>query len=154
MAYEDGEFRWVFLSFESPGDGRPVQEWYDHLNDDHRDEVKDRLNFLQISQRIDWDEPYFDRLIGEGGIISEIRFDPIKDVTGKYYYRIYGFFDGDEAESYNFLHVVNKKVRNDRPGKNKARERLQEVLEERASLHEFSMDEESSSPPVGKGLVC
>lgn len=144
----------MFLSFESLGDGRPVQEWYDHLKDDHRDEVKDRLNFLQFSPREDWDEPYFDPLEGEGGIISEIRFKPIKDVTGKFYYRIYGFFDGDDAESYNFLHVVNKKVRNDRPGKNEAKERLQEILEETATLHEFNLDEEVAPAEVGEGLVC
>lgn len=153
MVYEDDEFRWVFLSFESPKDGKPVQEWYDNLIDGHRNKVKDTLNFLQFTQREDWDRPEFDPLNGEDGI-SEIRFETIRDVTGKFYYRIYGFFAGDDAESYNFLHVVNKRAKNDRPGKSKARKRLQEVLDETATLHEFNLDEEITSPQIGKGLVC
>lgn len=153
MKHEDGGFRWEFLSFESPKEGKPIQEWYDNLIDGHRDKVRDTLNFLQFMQRSEWDRPEFDPLIGEDWI-SEIRFEKIIDVTGKFYYRIYGYFAGDDAESYNFLHVVNKRAKNDRPGKSKARIRLQEILDETATLHEFSMDEEITSSQVGEGLVC
>jgi hypothetical protein len=115
MNSEEQECRWTFLGFESPNEGRPVQSWFDNLTEDHRDEIKDVLAFLQVTPRADWEEQpnrLFDPLIGEGGI-SEIRFDPIKCLQGKFYYRIYGFFGAEEEESYKFLHATNKKVKND-----------------------------------------
>src|SRR6266849_5781757 len=123
MSDEVADCVWTFLGFESAKEGQPVQKWFDGLPLDHLDEVKDRLGVLQVLPRSDWDEPYFDPLIGEGGI-SEIRFDAIKCVKGKFYYRIYGFF---EDEAYIFLHATNKKVKNDRHGKQIAKRRLREL---------------------------
>src|SRR6266480_3950229 len=108
MNSEDQDCKWTFLDFESADEGQPVQSWFNSLPEDHRDEVKDRLGFLQVTPRSLWDEPFFDPLVGEGGEISEIRFDPIKCIRGKFYYRIYGFFGLEEEESYKFLHATNK----------------------------------------------
>ena len=139
----NGEYRdckWTFLAFESEKDGQPVQSWYDSLTEDHRYIVKDTLSFLQVTPRVGWDEPYFDALAGEGGEISEIRFEPIVCVRGKFYYRIYGFFGLEEEESYKFLHSVNKKARNDKHGKSTAKGRLRQLQDGEAKLHPFNMD--------------
>lgn len=135
-----GEVR--FFHFESAKDGRPVQDWFNNLFADHRDEVKDRLSYLASLPSGAWEDPLFDPLIGEGGI-SEIRFKEIKCVRGKFCYRIYGFFgqeDEQGEESYNFLHVVNKDRRNDRHGKTIAKNRLRELQNAEATLQPFNMD--------------
>ncbi|SRR5258708_37098889 len=150
MNWEDRDCKWTFLAFESIKDGKPVQVWFDGLPEDHRDEVRDRLGFLQVIPRSDWDDPYFDPLNGEGGEISEIRFDPIKCAKGKFYYRIYGFFGLEEEESYKFLHSVNKQRRNDRHGKAKTKQRLGELHNGAAKLHPFDMDTEVPSEETGK----
>ncbi len=144
MDSEELGAKWTFLGFESAKEGQPVQVWFNNLSLDHRDEVKDRLAYLQVTPRSDWDEPFFDPLEGEGGI-SEIRFDPIKCVRGKFYYRIYGFFAPEEEESYNFLHVTNKKSRNDRHGKAIAKRRLRELQDGDAKRHKFDLDTEGPS---------
>lgn len=130
-----------FLGFESAKEGQPVQTWFDGLPPEHLDEVKDRLAALQVLPVSDWEDPLFDPLHGEGGI-SEIRFDKIICIRGKFYYRIYGFFD---EEAYVFLHATNKKVKNDRPGKTIAKRRLHELQEGQAKIHELDLDKES--PP-------
>jgi hypothetical protein len=139
MNNEDQDCRWAFRGFESPKEGQPVQFWYDHLPVEHHDEIKDLLAFLQVTPRVQWEEPLFDPLIGEGGI-SEIRCAEIKCLQGKFYYRIYGYFGAEEEESYNFLHPNNKKKRNDRHGKAIAKRRLRELQNEEATLHDFNLD--------------
>jgi hypothetical protein len=143
MNLEGQDCKWAFLGFEAAGGEQPVQLWFNTLPADHRDVIKDRLAFLQVTPRSNWDEPFFDPLIGEGGI-SEIRFDPIKCVRGKFYYRIYGFFGPEEDESYKFLHATNKKSRNDTHGKAIAKKRLRQLQSGEARLHKFDMDEEGS----------
>jgi len=150
MNSEDQGCKWTFLDFESADEGKPVQSWFDGLPEDHSDEVKDRLSFLQVTPRSDWDDPYFDPLSGEGGEISEIRFDPVKCVRGKFYYRIYGFFGAEEEESYKFLHATNKKVRNDKHGKAIAKRRLRQLQNREAELHQFSLDAEGPSEETGE----
>lgn len=130
----------MFLAFESAEDGQPVQSWFNNLPADHRDAIKDRLSYLQVMPRSDWDEPFFDPLMGEGGEISEIRFDPIKCIRGKFYYRIYGFFGLEEEESYKFLHATNKNRRNDRHGKSTSKKRLRQLQVGEATLHKFDLD--------------
>jgi len=147
MNSEEQGCRWTFLGFESLGEGQPVQFWFDKLTEEHRDEIKDVLAFLQVTPRAEWEElpgHPFDPLIGEGGI-SEIRFKPIKCLRGIFYYRIYGFFGARQEESYKFLHGTNKKVKNDRHGKKIAKRRLLEIQEKKATLHKFSLDKEISS---------
>ena len=150
MIPEEEQSKWDFLGYESVEEGKPVQNWFDGLPDDHRDAIKDILSFLQVTPRADWDEPWYDPLIGEGGI-SEIRFEELKDERGKFYYRIYGFFGDEEEGSYKFLHAVNKKERNDRDGKGIAKKRKRKLENGEAKLHEFCMDREVSSEETGKG---
>jgi hypothetical protein len=143
MNSDEQDFKWVFLGFESAEEGQPVQGWFNNLIEDHRDIVKDLLGFLQVLPRSGWEDPFFDPLPGEGGI-SEIRFAPIKCLRGKFYYRIYGFFDSELEESYNFLHATNKKTRNDKHGKAKAKKRLRQLKSGEAKLHRFDLDGEGS----------
>ena len=58
MNSEDQDCKWTFLDFESADEGQPVQSWFNSLPEDHRDEVKDRLGFLQVTPRSLWDEPF------------------------------------------------------------------------------------------------
>jgi hypothetical protein len=142
MNSEDYDWKWAFFGFESAREGKPVQFWFDNLPEDHRDEnVKDRLAFLQVTPRTEWNQPFFDPLDGEGEI-SEIRFDLIKCLRGKFYYRIYGFFGSEKEESYNFLHGTNKKSRNDKHGKAIAKRRLRQLQDGEAKLHKFGLDGE------------
>jgi len=153
MNSDEQDCRWTFLGFESPSGEKPVQSWFYSLPEEHRDEIKDVLAFLQVTPRAYWEEQpnrLFDPLIGEGGI-SEIRFEPIKCIRGKFYYRIYGFFGAEEEKSYKFLHATNKKVRNDRPGKKIGKRRLLEVQENTATLHKFSLDKEIPYGEIKEG---
>src|SRR5437899_11492215 len=98
MNSEDQDCKWTFLDFESADEGQPVYSWFNSLPEDHRDEVKDRLGFLQVTPRCLRDEPFVDPLVGEGGDISEIRFDHLKCIRGKCHDRIYGLSGLEEAE--------------------------------------------------------
>lgn len=140
MSDQDSEIRWSFHGFLSSKEGRPVQVWLDGLPPDHLDSVKDRLAELQVMPRSEWEEPFFDDLIGEGGI-SEIRFDFIKCERGKFYYRIYGLFE-EEQVRYIFLHSTNKRERNDRHGKAIAKRRLRELRAGQATIHAIRLDQE------------
>jgi hypothetical protein len=134
-------WRWSFLGFQSAREGQPVQAWYDVLPENHKGEVTDLLTYLQnVTNRL-WRRPEFDPLDGEGGI-SEIIVPDIRDSQGVFYYRIYGFF-GPQEHEYTFLHATNKKVRNDRHGKNIARDRLRQLQQGEAGgarVHKFSFE--------------
>jgi hypothetical protein len=140
---ENEDVKWCFLGFESPAEGRPVQNWISQFKADHLDEhlyaIKDQLAEMQVMPLKDWGEPLFDELEGEGGI-SEIRIiPPIYSDGWEFHYRIYGVFDL-ESVSYIFLHATNKKVRNDKHGKAIAKRRLSELQKGTAVPHELDLD--------------
>jgi hypothetical protein len=141
-------WRWTFFGFQSAQEGRPIQAWYDGLPEAHKSEVVDLLLYLQnVIDRL-WTRPFFDPLEGEGGI-SEIIVPDIRDAQGVAYYRIYGC-PGPEKRDYTFLHATNKKVRNDRDGKNTARDRLARLRNQDATVHKFNF-EKSSVGEISKG---
>src|SRR6266566_1568366 len=120
MNSEDQDCKWTFLDFESADEGQPVQSWFNSLPEDHRDEVKDRLGFLQVTPRSLWDEPFFDPLLAR------------------------------EEKSHKFLHATNKKRRNDKDGKAIAKRRLRQLQNGEAKLHQFNMDPEGPSEETGE----
>ena len=138
---DESKWRWEFRDFESFEEGRPVLEWFSALPDEAQDEICDLLGYLRVRTNSRWQRPSFDPLDGEGGI-SELRFDDvryeqngeIKQITC----RIYGFFGPqNHKHSYTFLHGTNKKVRNDKNGKQIARERLRQLERNEATVHRF-----------------
>ena len=83
---DEGDITWTFFGFETLARGRPVQEWYDALPGEARDEAQDTIVYLQKLPLRLWALPEYEPL-GEG--LSEIRF---KVNSLNLIYRIYGSF--------------------------------------------------------------
>jgi hypothetical protein len=135
------EWRWQFLGFESK-EGRLVQAWFDGLHEDVKDEIRDLVvTYLSKLTNKLWRRPEFDLLDGAGGI-SEIRPKEVSvEKDGEIEtetYRIYGFFPKDRRHTYVFLHGTRKGMKNDGPGKRIARDRLRQLEQGKATVHEFS----------------
>ncbi len=136
MAYD---WKWTFLGFESSGEGRPVQTWFDALPEEEKDEIRDTLVYLKKITLRRWPEASYDPLLGAGGI-SEIKVAEFRGlrngVVQRITLRIYGFFGPkDHGRSYTFLHGTDKKVRNDTKGKSIGKRRLDELLRGEATVH-------------------
>ena len=123
---------WTFYGYRTPGGGREVQEWFDALFEEERDEARDTFSYLQVLPPQDWGKPeYFP--LGEG--LSEIRF---KVNALNRIYRVYGFFWPEGKRfSYTFLLGRDKKVSNPRQDIAEARKRKKQVESGKASIHEF-----------------
>jgi len=90
---------WTFLEFVSSG-GRPqITDWYSNLPPDVQAVFDDRVGFLAIHERKDWQLPEFRMLRGKEGRagISEIRWD-----VGGVQWRVLGFF-GSSRMQYTML---------------------------------------------------
>jgi hypothetical protein len=131
---------WIFYGFCSSAGNRLVQEWFDGLEGEVRDEIQDSLLYYEKVERNLWRRPGFDELGGEG--ISEFQFK-----AARKWYRIYGDY-GPGRHEYTFLHGCNKKVGNDTAGKRAARERKKQLERKEASAYEFRWKECSDSSPT------
>jgi hypothetical protein len=136
------DWKWAFLGFESSGEGRPVQSWFDALPEDEQDVVVDTLVYLENLTTTRWPKESYDPLAGAGGI-SEIRFSEFRGLqhgtVQRITLRIYGFFGPKEQKrSYTFLHGTDKKVKNDAQGKSIGKRRLDELLRGEATIHKFN----------------
>jgi hypothetical protein len=135
------EVIWAFFGYETPAGGRLVQEWFDDLLPEEKDEALDTIGYLQKLPLSLWAKPEYEPL-GEG--LSELRF---KVNVLKKIYRIYGFFwpPPPKAElpgqkrypSYTFLHGKLKKVSNDKDGQREARKRMGQIERKEARVHAF-----------------
>jgi len=124
---------WRFFGFETLVGNRLVQDWFNELPEDARNDARDIIAHLQHLPNHLWRRPEFDQL--EDGL-SEVRFkSPLNT------YRIYGFF-GPEGfrRVYTFLHGADKKVRNDRNAKRVARDRMGQLSQQKARVHEFEFN--------------
>jgi hypothetical protein len=129
MAYED--WNWQFCGFQWPNGNRPVQDWFDGLLDDAKEELRDTIRHLQHLPYHLWKKPQFDRLAGEG--VTEVRFD-----TATHVYRIYGYCGPKgQRQSFVFLLGNDKKARNDPKGKAEAAKRLGYIERDQATVHGF-----------------
>jgi len=128
-------WKWRFLGFEALAGNQPVQEWFDALADDARDDLTDTCGDLQVLPNHLWRRPKFDQLEDE---ISEIR-----GWTSSEEVRIYGYFPGKE-QTYTFLNGNSKKVGNDKHGKRIAKDRLKLIRRNEARTHEFKFLRDSS----------
>lgn len=139
------EVVWQFFGYETPAGGRVVQEWFDALLPEEKDEVLDTLGYLKALPLRLWIRPEYSPL-GEG--LSEIRFkvNSLNETL-----RIYGFFWPPLPKAkdrrpgvkyhpcYTFLHGKDKKVKNDTAGKNEAIRRMRLVERKEARVHEFKL---------------
>jgi phage-related protein len=135
-------WNWSFLGYEAPSGNRPVQEWFDGLADEVKDEARDAIGYLQHSSIQQWSRPHFEKL--EDGI-SEVRFR-VSNVR----YRIYGYFATEVRQSYTFLHGTHKKVSNDRKGKKTAKDRMGEIGRKEARTHKFEFENGPDSASAKK----
>ncbi|MGA2182007.1 MAG: hypothetical protein ABSH47_03185 [Bryobacteraceae bacterium] len=123
---------WTFYGFQTKANGRVVQEWFNALSDEEKDEVRDTLGYLQHLNLREWKYPKYEPL-GDG--ISSFRFQPgVLNI----WIRIYGSFWPPKVRfSYTLLYGGNKKVRNDTHGKKEALRRKRLLEQGEATVHEF-----------------
>src|SRR5437879_6324538 len=103
--------RWDFFGYQTPAEGKPVQEWYDELSQEAKNEATDVIAYLQVLPRHQWTKPEFEAFDAD---ISEIRF---KVGSLKKVYQIYGtFWPATRRYAYTFLVGKEKKIKNDKRG--------------------------------------
>ncbi len=123
---------WTFYGYQTPAGGKEVQEWFDGLLKEERDEASDTMGYLQKLPVDQWRKPEFAPL-GDG--LSEIR---LKVNTANKVVRIYGFFwPKGHRFSYSLLLGAEKKVKNPRRDVAEARKRMSRLERGEASVHEF-----------------
>ena len=138
---ETEEVVWAFCGYKTPAGGRDVQDWFDGLLPEEKDEALDTLGYLQSLPLKLWSKPEFELL---GGGLSEIRF---KVNSLNKTYRVYGCFWPPPPEhpppgqkrypSYSFLLGTEKKRKNDKDGVSEARRRLEQVERKEVTVHAF-----------------
>jgi hypothetical protein len=128
----NGSYPWTLYGFQTKAEGRVVQEWFDGLSDEEKNEARDTIGYLQHLDLSQWKLPRFEH-IGDG--LSEIRF---KVASLNLWVRIYGsFWPPRVRRAYTLLYGGNKKVKNDRRGKKEAGRRKRLLENNEATVHEF-----------------
>jgi hypothetical protein len=118
----------------TPNRRADVQEWFNALSEDEKDEGRDVLAYLQHQPRHLWGRGGFEVLDHD---ISEVRFK-VNVLHVQRIYRIYGaFWPERQRYSLTFLIGKDKKVDNDRKGKKEAIDRLARLRRGEATIHEF-----------------
>ena len=126
----------IFFGIDVEGEGRVVQEWFNGLIPDARDEILNLVLHLERLPMGRWRRPEFDPLDGEGGI-SELRPKNIRSDEGSIAYRIYGWKGYPDNGSYTFLHGTDKDEDNDVEGKEHAKWRADQLFRHKARTHKF-----------------
>ena len=131
-----GKSLWSFRGYVTDAGARAIQRWYwDDLDIDERDLIRDRVNRLKDVERHLWGKPGFAPL-GEG--LHEVRRD-----TRAGPIRMYGFFPSDRHH-FTILSADHKKVKNDKAGKKIAMDRWKLLRRGIGSTHELDFEEEFS----------
>lgn len=124
---------WKFFGYCTPAGSRHVQQWFDGLDEDSKDEIKDTIGYMEHLEISAWRKPEF-MPIDKG--LSEIR---CKVAALNHHVRIYGTFAPQgNRYSYTFLlGTTAKKVRNDAASISEARRRLARLSARTVTCHEF-----------------
>lgn len=142
----------IFYGIEVPGEGRLVQVWFDALNLDAQMEILSMALHLERLPMGRWRRPDYDPLDGEGGI-SELRPNNIRGSMGSITYRMYGLRGYPNNNSYTFLHGTDKEDKNDLDGKERAKQRLRQLIGRGARIHKFDFTPKTDSD-IEKGEGC
>ena len=144
----NGEVRWTFYGYRTPSGACDVQEWFDGLTGEERDEASDTILYLRVLPLESWGRPPYALL---GGGLSEIRF---KVNSLNRTYRIYGFFwPGGQRYVYTLLLGHFKKVKNPEHEIAIARKRKEDVEQGRTSIHEFRFTKRTDRPAKTRPAV-
>ena len=127
-----GPFDWSFFGYTTPAGNKLMQEWYDSLPVEARDEITDAISAVQASPNHLWVRPLFDQL-GDG--LSEFRIDAAM-VSRKF--RIYGYFGPrDERQAYTFLLGADKRRQHQKNEQDEAKKRMNRIERGEAKAYEF-----------------
>jgi hypothetical protein len=125
-----------FAGYASEAGGHLIQDWFDGLKVEERDEIKDTLNYLVSIPVTDWRRPEVDKVASP---IVEIR---CKATKVNHMIRLYGVFDGNVRARFIILHATeSKKKGSDQTAQKLALKRMASVNSRKASTHEFSFQE-------------
>jgi hypothetical protein len=125
-----------FAGYVSEAGGLLVQDWYDGLTVEERDEIKDTLNYLVSIPITDWRRPEVDKVASP---IVEIR---CKATKTNHMIRLYGVFDSNVRARFIILHATEAKKRgSDQKAQKLALKRTVAVNSRKVSTHEFSFQE-------------
>jgi hypothetical protein len=128
----------TFYGIDVEGEGRVVQDWFDHLDPIAQDEIIVLILHLASLPMGLWRRPEYDPLDGEG-VISELRADEVRTEEGTFTYRIYGLRSHPDKNSYTFLLGTDKDLKNDIEGKRFAKMRVAELASGKARPHKFNL---------------
>jgi hypothetical protein len=127
----------TFVGFVSEAGGKLVQDWFDALSIEDRDEIRDTVNYLVATPITEWKRPEVDKV---NHPLVEIR---CKGQAGNAI-RIYGAFSQDVRARFVILNATtNKKKSHDKEAQELAKKRLKSIKSGKASIHEFSFEERS-----------
>jgi len=129
---------WIFRGYCTPAGNWDVQDWFDGLPWESKDEIRDTIAYLEHLPGAQWRGPEFKGL-GEG--LSEIR---CKVTELGQVLRIYGTHGPYKSTYTLLLGTAAKKVRNDAKATNEARKRLARVNAKTVGTHEFRFSENTN----------
>jgi hypothetical protein len=129
---------WKFEGFVTAAGNRLVQKWFwDDADDDERDALRDRANYLSNLKKALWQEPAFKWF----GTYGEIRKNVPRGAL-----RVYGTF-AEERDAFVFLHGHVKNLKKDPQGMDTAEKRLKRLGNGEGSTHGFNFEDK----PVEEG---
>lgn len=124
-----------FAGYVSEAGTRLIQEWYDGLPEEEREELQDTLNYLSNIPVTSWKRPEFDKVAAP---LHEVRCKANKK---NHIIRVYGVFDSKVRGRFVFLAVnVSKKTKKDADTQALALKRWSLVNQGKASTHEFVIE--------------
>jgi hypothetical protein len=140
-----------FHGIDLRDEGRVVQEWFNGLLFEAREEILSLVLHLESLPMGLWRRPEFATLEGDEPL-SELRPDDVRCDEGIFFYRIYGLKGYPDNNSYTFLHGTDKKAKNDIEGKRTAKWRVEQLVRKEAQTHKFDFAAEfTSAPEEGQG---
>jgi phage-related protein len=114
-----------------------VQDWFDGLETESKDEIRDRLSYIINLEHHLWSN--FKNL-GDG--LSEIK---VRVSALNKWIRLYGYFY-PERHHYTIFHANEKKTRNAKPDKQLARDRKSKIDRNEGTINVFNFEEDNTLP--------
>lgn len=126
---------WKFEGFVTAAGNLIIQDWFwNEADDDERNALRDRVNYLANLKKSLWQEPAFKWF----GSYGEIRKGVPRGAL-----RVYGFF-AEERDVFVFLHANVKKAKKDQQGMDTAEKRLKRLKNGEGSTYGFDFEDKSS----------